>query len=420
MRPGTWYPSPMRAPLCSSDPTELFSPAVIDDPHPFFARVRAEHPVSRVGESGVHLVASWALVDEALRRTEDFSANLSGVLVQGDDGLPAVFSLGGPNQVIATADEPRHAVHRALAQPRLAQQRILALEPTLRAWAQEAIAPWVAAGGGDFMPVGETVPARAVAHLLGLPDGDVQRYRTWAMMGGDMLAGAIDSEQLIAFAQETARMVAYLREHLDAAREAPLPGPDAPLLHALARGVQAGRIEVDEALGIAVVMFGAGGESTSGLIGSAVRLLAEDAALADALRADPTRIPAFVEEAVRLEPPFKFHYRLVTRGCELGGAQLEAGDRLMLLWAAANRDPAVFDAPDRIRFDRRHPKLHMSFGRGLHFCIGATLARLEARIVVEELLARTQRVAIAPGASPVHAHSIFVRRLEHLPLSVEG
>jgi len=410
----------MRAPLCSADPGEIFTREVIENPHPFYARVRSEHPVSRIGESGVHLVASWASIDEALRRDDDFSANLTGVLVRGEDGLPAIFEFGdGASQVIATADEPHHAVHRALAQPRLTPRRIHALEPRMRAWTREALAPWLAAGGGDFVPVGETVPARSIAHLLGLPDRDVQRYRTWAMMGGDMLAGSVRVEQLTGFARETGRLVEYLREHLGAALAAPERGPDTPLLHALACGIRDGKIGIEAALGIGVILFGAGGESTSGLIGSAVRLLALDPALADRLRADPDRIPAFVEEAVRLEPPFKFHYRLVKRRCELGGARLDAGDRLMLLWAAANRDPTVFDDPDALRLDRRHPKQHLSFGRGSHFCIGAPLARLEARIVVEELLASTRRFAIPPGASPVHAHSIFVRRLDRLPLEVE-
>jgi cytochrome P450 len=410
----------MRAPLCSADPTEIFAREVIEDPHPFYARARAKHAISRVGESGVHLVAGWALIDEALRRDDDFSAHLTGVLVRGEDGLPAIFEIGDDtSQVIATADEPRHAVHRALAQPGLAQRRIHALEPTLRAWTREALTPWLAAGGGDFVPVGETVPARTVAHLLGLPDGDVQRCRTWAMMGGDMLAGSVEAERLVGFVQETGQLIEYLRLHLEAALEAPERGPDAPLLHALACGIQDRKIAIEEALVMGVILFGAGGESTSGLIGSAVRLLALDPKLADQLRAHPDRIPAFVEEAVRLEPPFKFHYRLVKRACELGGARLEAGDRLMLSWAAANRDPAIFDAPDVLRLDRRHPKQHLSFGRGSHFCIGASLARLEARVVVEELLANTRRIAIPPGSPPVHAHSIFVRRLEQLQLEVE-
>lgn len=412
----------MRAPLCSASPGEILETSVLEDPHPFFARLRREHPISRVGESGVHPVASWALVDEALGREADFSANLTGVLVRGGDGLPASFALPdtGASHVIATADEPRHAVHRGLVQPRLAAPRVAELEERIRGWAREALAPWIAAGGGDFAPLSEIVPARAVAHLLGLPDGDVQRFRTWAMMGGDMLAGCVSSARMAELGRETQRMAAYLGGHLEAAQAAWRGDADAPLLRALAGGVQRAEIEPSEAVGIAIVMFGAGGESTAALIGSALRLLAASPELADRLRGDSTLVPRFVEEVVRLEPPFKFHYRAVRRDCELGGVALAAGDRLMLLWAAANRDPARFRDPDALRLDRRHPKHHLGFGRGGHFCIGAPLARLEARVVVEEVLARTRRIALRADAPPVHAPSLFVRRLERLPIDLEG
>lgn len=410
----------MRAPICSARPDELLEPGVLEDPHPFFARLRRQHPISRVEDTGVHLVATWDLVEEALGRESDFSANLTGVLVRGDDGLPAALALPdtGATRVIATADEPDHAVHRALAQPRLASRRIAAMETAVRAWTGEALEPWLASGGGDFVPIAEIVPARAVAHLLGLPDRDSGRFRTWAMMGGDMLAGDVSGTRLAEFGAETGKMAEYLGRHLGNAAEAPRPGPDAPLLHALARGVADGEVARESAVGIAIVMFGAGGESTAALIGSALRLLAESPALADRLRGAPELIPRFVEETVRLEPPFKFHYRAVRRPCALGGVSLEPGDRLMLLWAAANRDPAVFDTPDAMQLDRRHPKHHMGFGRGAHFCIGAPLARLEARIVVEQMLARTQRIELRPDAPPVHARSLFVRRLERLPLAV--
>jgi len=410
----------MRAPICSAQPDELLEPAVLEDPHPFFARLRQHHPISRVEDTGVHLVATWALVEEALGRERDFSANLTGVLVRGDDGRPAALELPdtGATRVIATADEPDHAVHRALAQPRLASRQIAAMETAVRAWTGEALAPWLASGGGDFVPIAEIVPARAVAHLLGLPDRDSGRFRTWAMMGGDMLAGDVSGARLAEFGAETGKMAEYLGRHLGDAGAAPRTGPEAPLLHALARGVAAGAVPRESAVGIAIVMFGAGGESTAALIGSALRLLAQSPALADRLRSAPELIPRFVEETVRLEPPFKFHYRAVRRRCELGGASLEPGDRLMLLWAAANRDPAVFDAPDAMQLDRRHPKHHMGFGRGAHFCIGAPLARLEARVVVEEMLARTGNIALRPDAPPEHARSLFVRRLERLPLAV--
>jgi cytochrome P450 len=141
--------------------------------------------------------------------------------------------------------------------------------------------------------------------------------------------------------------------------------------------------------------------------------------MAENLRHAPRLVPRFIEEVARLESPFKFHYRVVRRACELGRVELAEGDRLMLLWASANRDPAQFDDPDALRLDRRHPKQHMSFGRGSHFCIGAPLARLEVRVVLEHLLSRTKHISLCADDRAVHAPSIFVRRLERLPIDIE-
>jgi len=408
----------MRGPVYSQRSDEIFSPETLASPHALFSRLRRERPLSRVGETGVHLVASWDLIQQVLARPSDFSANLSGVLIRGEDGTPARFEfpdLGGSN-VIATADDPEHAVHRALTQPRLASKRIASLEEALHAWSAEALIPWLEAGGGDFVPIAERVPARAIALLLGLPDGDVSRHRRWAMMGGDMLAGAVSRGAMASLAHETGAMSRYLGEALAAAKSAPDPGPNAPLLHALARGVLHGQISDAEAVGIAVVMFGAGGESTAALLASCVHRLASDTKLADTLRSEPALIPRFVEEIVRLEPPFKFHYRRVRRPCRLAGFDLAADDRLMLLWASANRDATVFDEPDALRLDRRYPNHHMGFGRGTHFCIGAPVARLEARVVVGELLRRTREICLDPDCPPRWAPSIFVRRLEALEI----
>lgn len=407
------------------DAAGLLDRQAIEDPHGYLASLRAHGPIVRVGETGIHAVLDWALIDEALQREADFSANLTGVLIRGEDGAPSTFtfprSASGPNDVIATADEPAHSIHRALVQPRLAARRIDVLESRLRSWTRAALAPWLAAGGGDAAPLTERIPALALAHVLGLPEHDVGDFRRWAMTGGDMLAGAVTHDRLVAVAVETGRMVAYLTDHLRRARP---PGEvdgdgDGPLLAALAGGVARGAIDESEALGIAVVLFGAAGESTAALIGSALHVLATRPDLATKLRDEPSLIARFVEEVVRLEPPFKFHYRLVTRTCALAGVRLREGDRLMLMWAAANRDPAVFDAPDELRLDRRHTKVHMGFGRGPHFCVGAPLARLEARVVVEEMLLGTTGLELDPSDAPVFASSIFVRRFEHLPLRAD-
>lgn len=408
----------MRAPLYSQRADEILTRAFVEDPHPVFARLRNEAPISRVGETGVHLVATWELIDEALGREHDFSANLTGVLIQGEDGQPTVFPLPvtDETQVIATADEPGHSVHRALVQPQLTTARVAAMEGRIRSWSNEAIEPWIAAGGGDFVPIAELIPARVVAAVLGLPDGDVSRHRQWAMMGGDMLAGRVSLETMLMLATESEKMSEYLTAHLEAARQSPRSDPDAPMLHALARGVDAGALTTRQAVVIATVMFGAGGESTAALIGNAARRLAASPELAAKLRGEPALIRRFVEEVARLDAPFNFHYRVVRNECSLGGVDLVPGDRLMLLWASANRDAAWFDDPDTLRLDRKHPNRHMSFGRGPHFCVGGPLARLEARIVCEHLLSGTSALSLSTDEPPELAHSLLVRRHERLPL----
>ena len=411
----------MRAPQYSSDLSEILSARVIENPDSFYARVLSECPVSRIGETGIHLVASWAKILEVLGREEDFSANLTGVLIRGAEGLPSTFDLPPTDgtKVIATADEPRHSVHRRLVKPGLSNEQIGSLEPKIRRWTREALSSWLLAGTGDFVPTAEILPAKVVGHLLGLPEGDAEQHRAWAMMGGEILAGDVSGPGLQNLARETAGMAEYLKEHIRLALSGGGGPPEGSLLWSLALGVREGDVSLSEATGIAIVMFGAGGESTSALIGSSVKLLAESAPLARRLRESPELIPRFVEEAVRLEPPFKFHYRAVRRECELDGYALAPGDRLMLLWAAANRDASIYAGPNEIQLDRKYPKHHLSFGRGAHFCVGEQIARLEGRIMIEELLRCPGEFALDSADPPVYARSIFVRRLERLPIAVE-
>lgn len=413
----------MIAPAYCEDPSELFDSTAIEDPYPLYARLRRDRPISRIANTGVHLVATWDLIAEALERESDFSANLTGVLIRGSEGQPTLFELpdNPASRVIATADEPAHTVHRGIVQPRLTPSRVARLEDSIRDWARDAIAAWLANGAGDFVPTAEAIPARAVAALLGLPQSDVAMHRRWSMMGGDILAGDVDTLRMIVLAEETQKMLEYLGQHFASALERTEDhmelDQDAPLLDALARGVHDGSIDTDDAVGIASVMFGAGGESTAALIGSVARYLATDNALASRMRDEPGSIVQFVEEVARLEPPFKFHYRVVRRDCRLGDIELAAGNRLMLLWASANRDARHIKDPDAFQLDRPHAKNHLSFGRGPHFCVGAGLARLEARIVCEELLSAAEDLRLVASQPPAHVPSIFVRRLERLPLS---
>jgi cytochrome P450 len=163
-------------------------------------------------------------------------------------------------------------------------------------------------------------------------------------------------------------------------------------------------------------LFSAGGESTASLLGTAVTILATQPELQRALRDDPRLMPTFIEETLRLEPPFRAHHRHVLRDTELAGCALPKDSRILLLWGAANRDPAQFDAPDELRLDRPKTKGHMTFGKGLHFCLGAPLARLEASTVLGLLLDHTDWFEADDVGRWLP--SVLARRREHLQLTL--
>jgi len=165
-------------------------------------------------------------------------------------------------------------------------------------------------------------------------------------------------------------------------------------------------------------LLSAGGESTTSLLGNAIHMLAKNPERQARLRDQPQLVGPFVEEALRLESPFRYHLRHATRTTEVHGVPVAAGSTLLLFWGAANRDPAEYDRPDDVVLDRPTPKHHLAFGRGIHFCVGAPLARLEAQIVLTQLLARTEHFALDPAHGPARVNSLMVRRFSTLPLVV--
>ncbi|MEQ9465496.1 MAG: cytochrome P450 [Haliea sp.] len=401
----------------------LFSAEAMENPFSLFATLRSLGPVCQLGDTRAFFVGTHAAVEEVVVRQDDFSANLERMLVRGEDGAPQIFELadaGHASNVLATADEPDHAVHRRLLLKPLKAAAIADLQPAMRALAAERVATLAAAGGGDFCAaLAEPLPAWVVGRLLGLGDDALEVVQRWAMMGGDFLAGTLDAASLSAVLVETGRQHAYLAAHLEAHLNAAAGTTGDSLTSVLAGAVDDGLISRQQAIGMLVILFGAAGESTAGLLGSAVRLLAGDLDLQQRLRMDPNLIPRFVEEVVRLEPPFKFHYRVVRRATRLCGANLRPGDLLLVSWAAANRDPDQWRDPDSLHLDRAASARHLGFGYGIHFCIGAPLARMELGAVLAELLARSRGFTLDPARPPAHVPSLFVRRLQHLYLRMD-
>ncbi|QZT65683.1 cytochrome P450 [Mycolicibacterium austroafricanum] len=378
--------------------------------------MHAEGPVHRVGGSDFYAVSGWDAVDEAVARPDDFSSNLTGAMryqVDGTVSLLPLDSLGSPTQALATADDPAHAVHRRLLVPHLAAKRIRALETfvenTMHALWQQLPAgtpvDWMAA-------VADRLPMMVVCDLMGVPAEDADRIGAWAYASTQILDGRLNDQTLAAAGTAALELAGYIADRL----AQPAGGSRDNLLSDLANACATGQLEVLTAQVMLVTLFSAAGESTAALIGSATQIMAGRSDIQCRLRADPSLIPTFLEEVLRFEPPFRGHYRHVVRDCELAGQHLAAGSRLLLLWGAANRDPCRFDAPDEFQLGRPNAKGHMAFGKGAHFCVGAALARLEARIVIDHLLRHTSWVDSAgPGR---WLPSLLVRRLDQLSLTM--
>jgi cytochrome P450 len=391
---------------------------LVDDPYAFYAQLRREAPVWRVPGTDAFLVSTWELVTEAAGRVGDFSNHFRRGFFTDDDGAVGVIDLGTAGttpDVFAGADPPDHTLHRKVFFPNLVQKKMEALEPDVAALADELLDGVLARGRSDAATqLANPLPARVIAELvIGFRGADTASVQRWVFAGSRLMGGRITLGEMAAVAEQAAGMLPFVVDQLDQALDAPSRDD---VLSAAATGVRDGVFNRDEAAFTLMVLAGAGSETTTSLIGTAIRILAERPDVQEKLRRDVSRVPAFVEEVLRVESPFRFHPRITTGPVELGGVKLPQGALVALLWGAANRDEAAFDNPDEIVLDRANAGLLLGFGRGIHHCVGAPLARLETRVVVTKLLERTTRFALDPENSPRWVDSLWVRRNESVPV----
>ena len=240
------------------------------------------------------------------------------------------------------------------------------------------------------------------------------RFKDWSdriIASGNTTPGAPPAPQAIDAIESLA---AYLKEEIERRRQK--PGPD--LVSALISAHDdADSLTEGELLSFVVLLLIAGNETTTNLIGNGTHALARNPAAIDQLRREPALLPRAIEEMLRYDPAVQSTARFPKADVEVGGTKIPAGSIVLVVVAAANRDPAQF--PDPQRFDiTRDPNEHLSFGEGIHFCLGAPLARLEARVVFEEMLARFPKLRLAnPDEKPAHKGSYFLRGLDSLRMA---
>jgi cytochrome P450 len=367
------------------------------DPYAVFRDLR-EQPVFFAPELNAYVVTRYAEIDEVMSSPARFSSSitLTPLTTPSADAqaiLAAVDYYRPPNLI--NADAPRHTMVRKFVQEAMSPRRLRALEPVVREWAGEQIDRMVALGRADvFAELAFPLPALTGFQLLGFPVDDLEMLKTWCADRVEFTYGRATPEDHVRVATNVAAFWEYTNDFV--AKRIADPVDD------LASDLARRHLDNPEAFtprDIATVLFEmavASHETTTNLLTNGLRRLLEQREQWEALIADPSLIPNAIEECLRYDGSVVGWRRQAVEDVELGGVTIPAGSTVIVLFASANRDPAKFDEAERFDVRRSDARKHMTFGKGVHFCQGAPLARMEVRVCIEEIVARAPQVTLVP------------------------
>lgn len=387
---------------------DFFSdPAIAQDPYPYFDWLREQNPVCREPHHGVVAVTGYAEVMAAFKDHATFSAvNAIGgpfpplpFVPEGDDISAQIeehrhqFPI---HEHMVVMDPPAHEKARSVLNKLLTPRRLKENEDFMWQLVDQQIDQFIDNGRCEFMSeYAKPFATSAIIDLLGVPDED--RPEFLAALGAEQpdgsRVGALDGAPVgldpLQYLDD--KFVGYLTTRRDDPRDDVLSGI------ATALYPDGSTPELIELAKPATFLFAAGQETVTKLLSAAIQVLGDRPEFQQRLRENPDGIPMFIEEALRMHSPTKVDFRLVRRTTELGGVHLPAGTVVMLCLGAANRDPRKFDDPHEFRPDRKNVREHIAFGRGIHTCAGAPLARVEGQITARRLLDRMSEIRIDPN-----------------------
>lgn len=380
------------------DSVDYFTdPALIPDPYPYFDHLRAQCPVLPQAGPGVltitgHEEALEAYRDPALSSCVSVVGPLSGVSFESDGDDITELIEQKRDQIpmsdhVVTMDPPEHTRTRGLLSRLLTPKRLKENEAFVTQLADRQLDEFLARGTCEFMEdYAKPFSMLVIADLLGVPEEDHRVFR--AVLAGQHVG---DLEEQLAH-----NPLEFLSEKFSQYIVDRRKSPRGDVLTDLAQAKypDGTEPEVDEVVRVATFLFAAGQETTTKLLSAGMRVLGERPDIQATLRGNRALIPTFLEESLRLESPVKSHFRLARTTTTVGGVEVPAGTTIMLLPGASNRDPRKFDNPNEFRADRHNVREHVAFGRGIHTCPGAPLARTEGLISMNRILDRMADIAI--------------------------
>lgn len=384
-----------------------FDSDIDDDPYPVWKRMRDEAPLYYNEKFNFYALSRY---EDVARELPNWQTYRSG---RGTTADILFANIEVPPGILLFEDPPLHDLHRRLLSRVFTPRRMLAVEDLVRGFCVRELDPLVGAGGFDFIAdLGAMMPMRTIGYLLGIPEEDQAKIRD---RGGAYIELSDERDPAAVNAKLFEESIVVFAEYIEWRADHPSDDLMTDLLRAEIEEPDGTRrpLSRTEVLAYTAMIAGAGNETTARLIGYMGQLLSDHPDQRRELVADPSLIPGAVEETLRYEPPSPVQARYVAQDAELYGRVVPEGSYMLLLNGSANRDDRHFDDPDR--YDIHRQGGHLSFGQGLHFCLGSALARMEGRVALEEVLKRWPDWEV-DYANAQRAHTASVRGWARLPV----
>ncbi len=414
----------------------LFDPAVQQCPHAYYAKMQQEAPVFAAATPGaeLYLITGYDDVVDVVRDSDTFSSQFDTSSHMSSELAKRMADLyrseGGypPVRTMLTADPPAHTRFRRLISKAFTPKVISDLEPTIRdittGLVDEMLAATADGSSLDFVEAfAVPLPVTVIAKALNVPDDRLADFKRWSDASIAGIGTDISIEERLDAEREVIEFQKYFAQELESRQTSPQDDLLTDLLNARIDRDTDGIDDVDpltmaEMLSIIQQLLVAGNETTTKMLTEMMRLLGEHPGEWQHLREDPERARSIVEETLRISTPVQGMFRVVRRDTTVAGVDIPAGARVVLMYSAANRDSGVFDEPQSFCPERDGATDHLAFGRGIHYCVGAALARLEGKVALEELARRLSSFELDAANTFEYHPSFMLRGLKRLDVSL--
>ncbi|GAB5451560.1 MAG: monooxygenase YjiB [Halioglobus sp.] len=419
-------PSSIEQGRCPAD-FDFFDENTLNCPYRFYQVLQEQAPVYHLPDTNIYMVTRHADIKTLLKDTATFSNNFTEQL-KGPEPSPDVTAIYArawqPVDTLITADPPKHKTYRTLVNKVFNQKRVDAMEDYMKRIVHELIDGFIERGECDFISEFTTpLPVYVIADQLGVPRKDLRDFKRWSDSFARRLSQMATPEEQIEDAENIVAFQFYFAEMCEQRRNDPRDDMITDLVTTTIEDPDSGEtrpLNMEELQSLLQQLMVAGNETTTSAITGGMVSLIQNPEQLQALTLDPTGIAHAVEEILRMESPSAGLWRVVKKDTEIQGVSIPEGSLLMLRYHAANRDRALFDAPNELDIERPNANDHIAFGQGIHFCPGAMLARKEMQVALTALLSRMTNFRIDDSKSDLtYWPNIVLRGLKSLHIQFD-